>query len=31
MHHNVLMGTKADMDLMLEAIQKIRDNADELT
>lgn len=30
MHHNVLMGTKADMDLMLEAIQKIRDNADEL-
>lgn len=30
MHHNVLMGTKADMDLMLEAIRKIFDNADEL-
>lgn len=30
LHHNVLMGTKADMDLMLEAIQKIYKNADEL-
>jgi L-glutamine:2-deoxy-scyllo-inosose/3-amino-2,3-dideoxy-scyllo-inosose aminotransferase len=29
-HHTVLMGTKADMDLMLEAIQKIYDNAGEL-
>jgi len=24
------MGTKADMDLILEAIRKIYDNADEL-
>jgi L-glutamine:2-deoxy-scyllo-inosose/3-amino-2,3-dideoxy-scyllo-inosose aminotransferase len=30
LHHNVLMGTGADMDLMLEAIRKIYDNADEL-
>jgi L-glutamine:2-deoxy-scyllo-inosose/3-amino-2,3-dideoxy-scyllo-inosose aminotransferase len=29
-HHTVLMGTKADMDLILEAIRKIYDNADEL-
>lgn len=28
-HHTVLMGTKADMDLILEAIQKIYDNAEE--
>ncbi len=27
MHHTVLMGTKADMDLILAAIQKIYDNA----
>ncbi len=30
LHHNVLMGTRADMDLMLEAIRKIHDNADAL-
>ncbi|UCD48958.1 MAG: DegT/DnrJ/EryC1/StrS family aminotransferase [Phycisphaerales bacterium] len=29
-HHNVLMGTHADMDLILEAIRKIYDHADEL-
>ncbi len=29
-HHTVLMGAKADMDLILEAIQKICDNADDL-
>jgi L-glutamine:2-deoxy-scyllo-inosose/3-amino-2,3-dideoxy-scyllo-inosose aminotransferase len=29
-HHTVLMGTKADMDLILEAIRKIYDNASEL-
>jgi L-glutamine:2-deoxy-scyllo-inosose/3-amino-2,3-dideoxy-scyllo-inosose aminotransferase len=29
-HHTVLMGTKADMDLILEAIQKIYDNAEDL-
>ncbi len=29
-HHTALMGTKADMDLILEAIRKIYDNADEL-
>jgi dTDP-4-amino-4,6-dideoxygalactose transaminase len=29
-HHTVLMGTKADMDLLVEAIEKIYDNADEL-
>ena len=31
MHHNVLMGKHADMDLILEAIRKIYDHADELT
>jgi dTDP-4-amino-4,6-dideoxygalactose transaminase len=29
-HHTVLMGTRADMDLIVEAIEKIYDNADEL-
>lgn len=29
-HHTVLMGTKADMDLMFKAIEKIHDNVDEL-
>jgi L-glutamine:2-deoxy-scyllo-inosose/3-amino-2,3-dideoxy-scyllo-inosose aminotransferase len=29
-HHTVLMGTMTDMNLILEAIQKIYDNADEL-
>jgi L-glutamine:2-deoxy-scyllo-inosose/3-amino-2,3-dideoxy-scyllo-inosose aminotransferase len=29
-HHTVLMGTKADMDLIVEAIQKIYDNAEDL-
>ncbi len=29
-HHTVLMGTKADMDLVIEAIQKTYDNTDEL-
>jgi len=29
-HHTALMGTKADMDTILEAIRKIHDNADEL-
>ncbi|MEJ2703447.1 MAG: DegT/DnrJ/EryC1/StrS family aminotransferase, partial [Sedimentisphaerales bacterium] len=29
-HHTVLMGTKADMDLMVEAIKKIYENVDEL-
>lgn len=29
-HHTVLMGTKADMDLVLEAIRKIYDRADDL-
>jgi L-glutamine:2-deoxy-scyllo-inosose/3-amino-2,3-dideoxy-scyllo-inosose aminotransferase len=29
-HHTVLMGTKADMDLVIEAIRKVYDNADEL-
>ncbi len=29
-HHTVLMGTKAGMDLVIEAIRKIYDNADEL-
>ena len=29
-HHTVLMGTKADMDLMIEAIEKIYDNVDDL-
>jgi len=30
LHHTTLMGTKADMDTILEAIQKIYDNANEL-
>jgi len=30
LHHTALMGTKADMDSILEAIRKIHDNADEL-
>jgi L-glutamine:2-deoxy-scyllo-inosose/3-amino-2,3-dideoxy-scyllo-inosose aminotransferase len=30
LHHNVLMGTRADMDLMLEAIGKIYDHVDAL-
>ncbi|MBN2312688.1 MAG: DegT/DnrJ/EryC1/StrS family aminotransferase [Sedimentisphaerales bacterium] len=29
-HHTVLMGVKADMDLMVKAIEKIHDNVDEL-
>jgi L-glutamine:2-deoxy-scyllo-inosose/3-amino-2,3-dideoxy-scyllo-inosose aminotransferase len=29
-HHSVLMGAKADMDLILEAIRKIYDNAGDL-
>jgi len=29
-HHTVLMGTKKDMDLLAEAIQKIYNNVDEL-
>jgi L-glutamine:2-deoxy-scyllo-inosose/3-amino-2,3-dideoxy-scyllo-inosose aminotransferase len=29
-HHTILMGTKADVDLLAEAIEKIRDNAEEL-
>lgn len=29
-HFNVLMGTKSDMDMIVEAIEKIRHNADEL-
>ena len=29
-HHTVLMGTKADMDLIVKAIKKIYDNAEEL-
>ncbi len=29
-HHNVLMGTHADMDIILDAIRKIYDQADEL-
>jgi L-glutamine:2-deoxy-scyllo-inosose/3-amino-2,3-dideoxy-scyllo-inosose aminotransferase len=29
-HHTVLMGSKADMDLMVEAIEKIYANVDEL-
>lgn len=31
LHHKVLMGTKADMDLIIDAIKKIYDNADELS
>jgi L-glutamine:2-deoxy-scyllo-inosose/3-amino-2,3-dideoxy-scyllo-inosose aminotransferase len=29
-HHTVLMGARADMDLIIEAIRKIYDNADKL-
>jgi L-glutamine:2-deoxy-scyllo-inosose/3-amino-2,3-dideoxy-scyllo-inosose aminotransferase len=29
-HHTVLMGTKADMDLMVEAIEKVHGNSEEL-
>ncbi len=29
-HHNVLMGTHVDMDMILEAIRKIYDHAEEL-
>ena len=29
-HHSVLMGTRADMDLIAEAIQKVYDNAEQL-
>ena len=29
-HHTILMGTKADMDLLVKAIEKIYDNAEEL-
>ena len=29
-HHSILMGTKADMDLVAKAIKKIYDNAEEL-
>jgi len=30
LHHKVLMGTKEDMELIVNAIKKIYDNADEL-
>lgn len=30
-HHKVLMGTKEDMDLIINAIKKIYDNVDELS
>ncbi len=30
MHHSVLMGGKEDMDIVVDAIKKIYDNADEL-
>ncbi len=30
MHHKVLMGTKEDMDIIIDAIKKIYDNAEEL-
>ncbi len=30
MHHSILMGDKTDMDIIVEAIKKIYDNADEL-
>ena len=30
LHHKVLMGTKEDMDIIVEAIKKIYDNVDEL-
>jgi L-glutamine:2-deoxy-scyllo-inosose/3-amino-2,3-dideoxy-scyllo-inosose aminotransferase len=29
-HHKVLMGTKADVEMIAAAIQKIYDNAEEL-
>jgi L-glutamine:2-deoxy-scyllo-inosose/3-amino-2,3-dideoxy-scyllo-inosose aminotransferase len=29
-HHSILMGTKADMDLIIKAIEKIYDNVQEL-
>lgn len=29
-HHSILMGTKADMDLIVKAIEKISDNVEEL-
>lgn len=29
-HHTVLMGTKADMDLLVRAVEKIHDNLEEL-
>ena len=29
-HHKILLGSKADMDMLAEAIQKIYDNASEL-
>jgi L-glutamine:2-deoxy-scyllo-inosose/3-amino-2,3-dideoxy-scyllo-inosose aminotransferase len=29
-HHKILMGTKADMDMIAKAIKKIYDNAEEL-
>ncbi|MHC4116464.1 MAG: DegT/DnrJ/EryC1/StrS family aminotransferase [Planctomycetota bacterium] len=30
LHHTILMGAKADMDLLVKAIEKIRENAEEL-
>ncbi len=30
LHHKVLMGTKADMHIIVDAIKKIYDNAEEL-
>ncbi len=30
LHHTILMGTKADMDLLAKAIEKIYDNSEEL-
>jgi len=30
MHHSILLGSRADMDLIVEAIVKIRENVDEL-
>jgi L-glutamine:2-deoxy-scyllo-inosose/3-amino-2,3-dideoxy-scyllo-inosose aminotransferase len=29
-HHCVLMGTKADMDLIAEAIQKVYENTEQI-
>jgi L-glutamine:2-deoxy-scyllo-inosose/3-amino-2,3-dideoxy-scyllo-inosose aminotransferase len=29
-HHKILMGTKADMDLIASAIEKVYDNAKQL-